>query len=343
MAKDTYERAADSVPLEDCSSSGDESLPNPWLDNPTPVSKEYPEIQFRLKDFHNSTRLMHARGRTWPYRLHLFDEAMIMFFEFRGYGPPPDDVGHPGDVYIDLTRSIGSPYLLYVHGLDQWDCVDWSSDPDQSSFPVPKHPLLKDRFLSGTKGKQFSWVTQETLYKRHVISHWIDMKTMLQRTIHHDRVGALRVTVTEDARQRERVEKRRRRREWNAGLEPDRPSRTKALSQALAGQSIQESIHQKQEGHHPEMDDPMPISKSMHSSPRPSIAESPDIMPETQRTDEVFSGPSTQKRKRPTTPSCHDFSGSTPPSKRKKCSDSARSVSGACSQVHVISRCLMLI
>ncbi|KAJ7776627.1 hypothetical protein DFH07DRAFT_951758 [Mycena maculata] len=45
------------------------------------------------------------------------DTKKIIYYEFRGYGTPPDDVGSPGDIFWDVTF----PYIFYVRGTDIWE------------------------------------------------------------------------------------------------------------------------------------------------------------------------------------------------------------------------------
>lgn len=151
-------------------SDGTTNLPNPWLDNPTPKSQQYPGIQFRLKNFVSHNLNMRVPESSWPYRL--YREARILFYEFRGYGPPPADVGFPGDIYLDLTYYPGSGNLLYWFE-GEWTCCNWSSNPNTTLFQTQKHPLLTDRFLWGSEKRGFTWATYQTLRRnlRNLLSY----------------------------------------------------------------------------------------------------------------------------------------------------------------------------
>ncbi|KAJ6533088.1 hypothetical protein B0H19DRAFT_1324862 [Mycena capillaripes] len=49
--------------------------------------------------------------------------STVSFFEFRGIGPPSADLGHPGDVYVDLNPRLHALYWRerdIVRGVGQW-------------------------------------------------------------------------------------------------------------------------------------------------------------------------------------------------------------------------------
>jgi hypothetical protein len=340
MIEDTYGRKPDTDPHESSGSNGvDNSLPNPWLDNPRPVSKQYPGIRFRLKEFHNLKRKMHVKGTSWPYRLHPKDETIIYFFEFRGYGVPPNDIGNPGDLYMDLTPSPGPHYLLYIRWEGHWACINWSKNPHKTTFRVPDHPLLKDRLLSGTKESGFSWVTHGTINRRHGYCRWIDMDLMAWKAIEFDnRDGTLHIELNEDALQRKRAEEQRRQKEWDTWLESN-PSTTSTeqVSQASARASIQDLIRRKQnEGHHKQTDEAMLHGPSMYPTPPASAAQGPNATPEMQQLDagHGLGSSSTLKRKRSLaglTPNPQNkASSSTSLSKHQRRSESTNSPLDAC-------------
>lgn len=143
----------------------DSDLPNPWIDNPAPTSEIYPTIIYQLKYFVNSLKTMRDPRRIWPYRRNPGDEKKVLFFDFRGYGPPPHDIGNPGDFYLDHTHKDSSRYLMYVREEDGWVCSNWSADPKRKEFKLHKHPLLKDRYLWGTEASGFMWFTGDNARK----------------------------------------------------------------------------------------------------------------------------------------------------------------------------------
>jgi hypothetical protein len=273
---------------------------------------------------------MHRKGERWPYRLHPVDETVILFTEFRGYGVPPNDIGHPGDLYIDLTPSPGPKYLLYTHGLDHWNCINWSKDPYRITFQVPKHPLLKDRLLSGSRTTGFSWVTLETINRRHRYSQWIDMAVMIWEAIEFDKSDALHVELTEDALKRKDAEEQRRKVEWDVWLVSN-PSTTttEQPARALARKSIQQLIRERQEeGLYKQTDKAMLHGPLMYPTPLASTAQPSSTL----QLDAGFGSSSTQKRKRSPTSSCDSSLSSLPPNKRLRCSKSTSSDSDSCSK-----------
>lgn len=47
--------------------------------------------------------------------------STVIFVEFRGLGPPSADLGHPGDVYVDLNPRLHALYWRdIVRGVGQW-------------------------------------------------------------------------------------------------------------------------------------------------------------------------------------------------------------------------------
>ncbi|KAJ7633361.1 hypothetical protein DFH06DRAFT_1479620, partial [Mycena polygramma] len=83
----------------------------------------------------------------------------IVYYEFRGFGTPPADVGRPGDVFWDTTF----PYIIYVRGTELWE--PWNPRAAVGAQLLAEHPCFRDRYLwiggSGTLG----WFAQQSLYK----------------------------------------------------------------------------------------------------------------------------------------------------------------------------------
>jgi hypothetical protein len=90
----------------------------------------------------------------------------VYYYEIRGLGPPPNDIGYPGDVYIDMTP--GSP-AIYAMGNDEWTIwhghikhlVGPRGRYEPLGFP---HPLLRDRFL-WCSDKSVVWYSRDSIRK----------------------------------------------------------------------------------------------------------------------------------------------------------------------------------
>lgn len=95
---------------------------NPWLDWPRPISLVQPNLQITLSKFHCQV----SEATAYPYRLdtHPGTEAIIYFYEMRGFGNPPGDVGYPGDVYIDM--SSGTPFLWATQMTNNGEWKRWA-------------------------------------------------------------------------------------------------------------------------------------------------------------------------------------------------------------------------
>jgi hypothetical protein len=135
-----------------------DSRPNfPWL-NTTPKSRLQPTVAVELK----STQVEIALNipQNYPYKLTLDGDkpnrAKIPYYEWRGRGPPPGDVGYPGDVYLDLTPGA---YALYAYTLGKW--VKWVGPCVEKEEHI-RHPHLMDRFL-GYSEKNVNWYSFSTI------------------------------------------------------------------------------------------------------------------------------------------------------------------------------------
>ena len=108
----------------------------PWLD-PPPKSIIQPSVIVDLKRFH-----AHIIPDDYPFRLDPDRPTMVLFFEWRGRGAPPGDIGYPGDVYLDLTPGH---FALYAHMTTKW--VKWVG-PRVQKEQLIAHPHFHDeRFL----------------------------------------------------------------------------------------------------------------------------------------------------------------------------------------------------
>ncbi|KIM77907.1 hypothetical protein PILCRDRAFT_605648 [Piloderma croceum F 1598] len=104
--------------------------------------------------------LAHNMPKGYPYRFGPRDKSnMIPYYEWRGKGPPPDDIGHPGDLYLDLTPGN---YALHAHTTKKW--VKWVG-PRTKKEGLLAHPHLKDRYLD-CSDRFIGWYAESTI-RRH--------------------------------------------------------------------------------------------------------------------------------------------------------------------------------
>ncbi|RDB26244.1 hypothetical protein Hypma_006334 [Hypsizygus marmoreus] len=223
--------------------SAPSNLPNPWLDNPRPSSELYPNVVRRLKKFKNKKKTMRSPRSPWPYRQYPKDGDVVLFFEYRGYGMPPDDIGLPGDIYLDLTTFGASPHLLYsYHGSCGWICTTWSPDLSTTRFSLARHPLLKDRYLWGTEAGGFMWFTRGFLRKLGYSPRngKQDHAPMIQSALQFDSGGEpFEVDAnSEDAKRREEEEvDRRKRMRDNWKKDGEEAERLSQVQTSFRGQS----------------------------------------------------------------------------------------------------------
>jgi hypothetical protein len=137
--------------------------PPPWLSNPYPKSTQQPGITRLNKKFRHHWPL--GMEASYPYEYFPLDDT-VHYFEFRGEGPPPSDIGYPGDIYIDLTE--GSP-AVYAMGITEWvlwhghlSCKAGHRDPRE--IKPFSHPLLRDRILWCSE-KTVMWYSRDTIRK----------------------------------------------------------------------------------------------------------------------------------------------------------------------------------
>src|SRR5882762_6426239 len=98
----------------------------PWGNVPTPESVHQQKITSQL-----------FRGDTFPPAILPTAPITTSYCRLSGLGPPPSDIGRPGDIYLDK-----SPKSFALYGRDQ---MEWSIWPGpQSLF---KHPTIHDRCL----------------------------------------------------------------------------------------------------------------------------------------------------------------------------------------------------
>lgn len=121
--------------------------PNPWLDWPCPISLEKPKLQITLTNFH----CHYLPRELHPYRLDTEPgaEATIYFHEMRGFGPPPGDVGYPGDVYIDMSPGAHGLWAIRTPNGGEW--THWT--PNE----IIQHPHITYYYLWCSTRGEVSW------------------------------------------------------------------------------------------------------------------------------------------------------------------------------------------
>ncbi|KII96030.1 hypothetical protein PLICRDRAFT_48952 [Plicaturopsis crispa FD-325 SS-3] len=159
----------------------DDALPNPWEETPLPVAAvpaDHPKyFECALQGF----RLRYLKDPglpLYPYRVppkawcqknvpNFTDTSAaadnwVLYHEFRGNAPPPDNVGHPGDIWWSMSRQTAG---IWVRGLQDWvDCsgenriMAWPNHPHVSTHrlllrDVPAHGHLKLTSGVGVKVK----------------------------------------------------------------------------------------------------------------------------------------------------------------------------------------------
>ncbi|KII93144.1 hypothetical protein PLICRDRAFT_35326 [Plicaturopsis crispa FD-325 SS-3] len=186
VRKRTFQRINLLRPAQAKSNTADQR-PLPWLDNPKPTSKIQPNIKVKLKTF----RLGFGDGQdpaSWPpegypYRpiVPFLSEpppwgkrrksqpsrgsATVHYFEMHGRGPPPDDIGYPGDIYVDLNPRR---YCLYYRDLAQWSRYHhWQPKEDgyygsrrRADPATTRHPLIDNVLLWIYPTGQLVWGVQ---------------------------------------------------------------------------------------------------------------------------------------------------------------------------------------
>jgi predicted transcriptional regulator len=125
--------------------------PFPCILNPNPRSILQPGIQCRQDSF-----FVQSVPAAFPYETQTSADNRIQIHHLiiDGQGPPPDDVGHPGDIYFDYINSgilDFDPLVLYARTERSW--LLW---PGKDLGNILQHPHLPDYFLWHKK-KSFGW------------------------------------------------------------------------------------------------------------------------------------------------------------------------------------------
>jgi hypothetical protein len=145
----------------------DRNLPLPWVDNPPPTSHIQPGVTHELKTFPVS---MWYFPTHYPYRTHgrirgpETQTRTVPFYLFVGIGPPPKDIGYPGDIYRDKTVR---DYALYARFVNIW--VPWTGRPTADDTihehsNLLHHPYLTAHFLWCTENG-ITWMWCEDILK----------------------------------------------------------------------------------------------------------------------------------------------------------------------------------
>ncbi|KAJ6553566.1 hypothetical protein DFH09DRAFT_1366183 [Mycena vulgaris] len=117
-----------------------------------PKSSSYPNLIAIRRKLRGLPKLL--PGKSLPYENKVDDE--LVFYEFRGIGTPPGDIGRPGDIYWDSSF----PYILYFWGAQGWQ--PWNPQADVGSQPLARHPNFDNRYL-WFHGHGLSWLTNRAL------------------------------------------------------------------------------------------------------------------------------------------------------------------------------------
>jgi hypothetical protein len=137
---------------------------HPYLTASPPVSAQQPHITCHYRAFR-----VRELPEDYPYHLEPSSESstkiLVPYYEFRGKGPPPTDIGKLGDLYLDLADV--KTYALYVLTRTGWTM--WDPLPTQSSAVPPVSELIAhpqstklNRYL-WCDGCQPSWYSLTTL------------------------------------------------------------------------------------------------------------------------------------------------------------------------------------
>ncbi|KAJ7733320.1 hypothetical protein B0H16DRAFT_1892829 [Mycena metata] len=148
------------------------AVPHPCDQNPNPKSLVKPETTFSVR--HMKIRV-ESIPENYPYTLSPIEGVFpnkgdtwafipVPFFEFRGLGAPPPDVGTPGDAYIDTTPGAQA---LYSKSEEEW--TRWAGS---ASDITSAHPHFADgtraRFLWFHPQGGVEWVCQRTIMRRQL-------------------------------------------------------------------------------------------------------------------------------------------------------------------------------
>jgi hypothetical protein len=146
----------------------------PWL-NPPPKSKIQPSVIADLKTFH-----AHIIPDDYPFRLDPDRPTVVPFFEWRGRGAPPNDIGYPGDVYLDLTPDH---FALYAY-TTTW--VKWVGPRVQKEQLIAHPHFRDDRFLRCSQ-TTVGWYAIKTITDNRRIPKTLSASEAIRTIIAHER------------------------------------------------------------------------------------------------------------------------------------------------------------
>jgi hypothetical protein len=127
--------------------------PMPCIANPKPSSAS--PILFAYERRHFTVKTL---PDSFPYEVIRDNGLQIHYFEFRGQGPPPADLGFPGDVWLNIRPG---EFSLYAHTKTDW--VVWPG-PRKAKKQMFEHPLVPGRYLWCTR-KHVLWYTCDGIRK----------------------------------------------------------------------------------------------------------------------------------------------------------------------------------
>lgn len=140
----------------------DGRLTSPWGRASNRKSALKPNITCRLRSFKHHYPLELEPSFKYTLPANGFD---VHFHEFRGLGPPPADIGCPGDVYIDTTEgSLALHVAMQRRKWKRWTghIVEFSGARGGRHTFGFDHPLVRDRTLWCTS-KSVVWYAHNTL------------------------------------------------------------------------------------------------------------------------------------------------------------------------------------
>ncbi|KAJ7156563.1 hypothetical protein C8R43DRAFT_949416 [Mycena crocata] len=187
-------------------------IPDPDL----PKSFLYPNLIVHRKTARGQVFRLRP-GKSYPYETRLNQQPhsnrndRFIFHEFRGRGPPPDDVGQPGDIYLDVTL----PFIIYFVGNAGWEA--WNRHASQGYHALAAHPIFEDRYLWVSGGMGLYWLAKSSLFGLSVTGinrteHAMDlhMQEAIARSISEEDAVKLSLDVEENQyKNKMEVERRR--------------------------------------------------------------------------------------------------------------------------------------
>ncbi|KAJ7192056.1 hypothetical protein B0H12DRAFT_1332151 [Mycena haematopus] len=129
----------------------------PGPQNYIPRSSSPIEYQFKWKTFRVNSQNV-GEFQNFPFHLELQqDRYSVRFLEFRSLCDPPSDIGHPGDIWLNVSPS--SYALFALNAKKEW--VRWPG-PTLDKERMITHPYLSIYALWCTI-KQASWYHRDKL------------------------------------------------------------------------------------------------------------------------------------------------------------------------------------